>query len=162
MFMLLLGLLAVAFLVHVSRLERRTPQRVAEIGLLWLLAGYCGVPQLVVGAFSLAQPDQVAAILDFPAGNPFQDFMSVAYLGLALAATLSPLYRGIYLVGPAVGWATFWSGATWIHIRDFGGFDGIDPHAFLHVFGTHGLIAVLLLVGLVVSGMARPPGPAGP
>lgn len=149
MFLLLLIGLAVAAAIHASRLEERTPRRVAEIGLVWLLVGYCGVPMVAVAIGVLVFPERAAEILGHPAGNPFQSFLGFAYLGMALAATLAARYRRDYLIGPSVAWAVFFAGATWVHVADSGGLAAMGPHALLHVFASHALVSILLIGALV-------------
>lgn len=155
MFVLLLIVLLIGAAVHVARLEERTPERIGEIALVWLLVGYCGVPLLAVSAGSLLWPDRAAEILGFPAGNPFQDFVGVALVGMSAIAILALWIRGRYLVGPALVWIVWWTGATWVHVKAAGGLGGIHLHELLHVFLAHGLVAVLLAAALIASGVAR-------
>lgn len=155
MFLHLLIALSIAAAVHAALLKERTRERVGEVALLWLLVGYCGIPMLAVSVASLLRPDRVAEMLGLPAGGPFQDFVSVALLGLAVAAILAGLYRGSALVVAAAAWAVYWAGATWIHVEEYGGLGAIDAHAFLHAFTSHGLVAVLLVAALVASGRLR-------
>lgn len=155
MFVLLLIALVIAAAVHAARLEKRTPERVGEIALVWLLAGYCGVALLAVAVGSLVFPDRAAEILGFPAGNPFQDFVGVALVGMSAIAILALWLRGRYLVGPALVWIVWWTGATWVHVKAAGGLGAIHLHDLLHVFLAHGLVALLLVAALVASGVAR-------
>ena len=155
MFLHLLIVLLIAAAVHAVRLKERTRERVGEVALLWLLIGYCGVPMVAMSVASLLQPDRMAEMLGLPAGSPFQAFVSVALLGLAVAALLAGIYRGTALVAATAAWAVYWTGATWIHVQDYGGLGAIDAHAFLHAFVSHGLVAILLVAALVASGRLR-------
>ena len=162
MFLYILGVVVAGAAVHTALLKERTRERMGEIALLWVLVGYCGVPMLVVSAISLHHSHLVADWLGFPPHNPFQTFLSVAYLGMSLVALLALRYRGTYLIGPAVVWATFFAGATLIHL---GHPHGGGPHegghgGVLAIFATHGLISVLLVAGLVASGVLRRRGDA--
>jgi hypothetical protein len=157
MFTLLLAALLVAVAIHIARSEERTPRRIGELGLLYLLAGYCGVPMVAVSLITLVSPDHVTDFLGFEPGHPFQDFLGFAYLGMSLVATLALRYRGVFLVGPAVAWIVFFGGATWVHLKHFDG-HGAPSHAdIVHIFASHGLIAVLLAVALFMSGVWRAP-----
>lgn len=152
MFVLLLIALVIAAAVHAARLEEKTPERVGEIALVWLLVGYCGIPLLAVAVGNLAQPDRAAEILGFPAGNPFQDFLGIALVGMSAIAILATWLRGPYLVGPALAWIVWWTGATWVHLKTAGGLGTIHPHDLLHVFLGHGLVALLLAGALIAMG----------
>lgn len=153
MFFALLAVLLIAAAVHIARTRPRTRERAGEIVLLWVLIGYCGVPMLAVGAFTLLRPESVASMLGFPAGNPFQAFLGWSYLGMAMTATLALRYRGVYLIGPAILWSVFFAGATFIHLGEGRGGGGLSHSATLVILGSHALVTVLLLGGLVASGL---------
>jgi len=148
---LLLGLL-VAATAHAVVSGRRSRRAVAELFLVYVLVGYCGLAMVVVGVFGLAVPARAAAWLGWPPGNPFQLFASYAMLGMGAASMLGLWLRGRYLVGPAVAWAVFFGGATFGHLCDLGR-RGMSHGAALHVFLTHTSIT-LLLVALLALGAA--------
>jgi hypothetical protein len=152
-FILLLAASLVAVAIHAMLLKERTTRRIGEIAMLYILAGYCGVAMLASSLFSLANAERFARMHGFPTGSPFQDFTAVAMLGMSILSLLALWYRGTYLIAPAVCWAVFFGGATWIHAKDLG-----DKGAFTHggliaIFVTHGLISVLLIVALLMSGV---------
>lgn len=154
MFLLLLAVVLIAAAVHVVRMPDRTTERASELVMRYLLVGYCGIPMVVVALLVLLHPHEAAEYLGFAEGSPFQAFMGWAYLGLSLSAALALVYRGMYLIGPAIGWIVFFAGATAIHLET--GHHGSMSHAYvLHVLGTHGLISVLLATALVMSGLLR-------
>lgn len=155
MFVLLLLALLVASAVHVSMTGRRSASTAGEVVLLYLLVGYCGLPMLAVSAVSLLRPDAVADWLGLPIGDPFQQFMSVAYLGMSVVATLALWYRGHYLIAPAVCWAVFFAGATVVHLDHYGEQGGLGHGELLHTFATHGLISLLLLGSLLATDLLR-------
>lgn len=155
MFIVLLVLVLAAAGVHIARMKERTGRRVGETLLLYLLVGYCGVPMLVVSGALLAAPDHVAGILGFPAGNPFQAFLGVAYLGISVLAVLTLRYRGTFLIAPALAWAIFFGGATAIHFVDFGQREALTHAGMLEIFASHGLISVLLVGALLASGLLK-------
>lgn len=151
---LLVGLLAAAA-VHIARSEDRTSRRIGELGLLYLLVGYCGVPMLGVSAGVLWRPDRAAEMLGFAAGNPFQGFLGYAFLGMSVMAILSLRYRGTYLIAPAITWAVFFAGATAVHLRDYAARGALTHHGLLEIFVAHGLISILLVAALLASGVAK-------
>lgn len=159
MFFLLLAALLIAATVHVARLESRTRERAGEILLLWVLIGYCGLPMIGVSAFALLRPESVASMLGFPAGNPFQTFFGWSYLGMSLIATLSFRYRGPYLIGPAIAWSVFFAGATLTHLGEARASGDLTFGYALVIFGSHGLVTIVLLAGLAASGRLAGAGP---
>lgn len=147
---LLLGV-ALAAGVHIALLNDRTSERVGEILLLYLLVGYCGGPGIVFSTISLVNGPLVAETLGFPAANPFQQFLGFAYLGMSLIAVLALRYRGTYLIAPAVLWAIFFGGATFVHTSDFSAQGALGHGSLLAIFMSHGLISVLILAALWVA-----------
>lgn len=168
MFLILLLLLLLAAALHAALSKDRSPAIVGRLVLLYVLVGYCGLPGLPLSVFSLREPTQAAEFFGFQPGGAFQTFFSVGYLGMSLLAVLALVYRrGAYLVGPAVLWATFFAGATFIHMREMGRavtlhVSGHGHADVVHVFATHGLISLLLVGGLVVSGEWRRPRAVSP
>jgi hypothetical protein len=159
MFLLLLVALLLAAGMHIAY-ARPTLRRGGEIVMVYVLAGYCGIPMLLVSGFSILRPDLTAAHLGFPGGSPFQSFVAVALLGMGTMATMSAWFRGRFLVAPAVCWTVFFAGATIIHLADYGHRGALTHGSALLIFATHGLIAVLLLGSLVLSGAWREPARA--
>jgi hypothetical protein len=147
-FVYLLALLLLAATVHAAVLPERTTRRVAEIGLLYLLVGYCGVPMLAVSLWVLISPDHAAAGFGFPAGGPLLAFFGWAYLGMSLLSLLALRFRDAFLVAPVVVWAVYLGGATAVHLRESHG-------RVLEILASHGLIAALLVVALLASGAWR-------
>jgi hypothetical protein len=147
-FVYLLALLLLAATIHAAALQRRTPARVAELLLLYLLVGYCGIPMLAVSIWVLVSPEQAASGFGVSAARPLLDFFGWAYLGMSSLSLLALRYRGAFLVAPVVAWTVYLGGATLVHLQESHG-------RALEVVASHGLIAVLLVGGLIVSGAWR-------
>lgn len=147
-FVYLVALLLLAAAAHAAVLPERTTGRVAEIVLLYLLVGYCGVPMLAVSLWVLVSPAHAAAGFGFTADGPLLAFFGWAYLGMSMLSLLALRYRGAFLVAPVVVWGVYLGGATAVHLRG-------SPGRALEVFASHGLIAVLLVAALLVSGAWR-------
>lgn len=162
MFGWLMAAILVGVAVHVARLPERTRPRVGEVVLVWVLAGYCGLPMVAVAVGILAAPARTAVLLGFPTEDAFQGFLGWAYLGMAVAATLALRWRGAFLRGPAITWSVFFLGASFIHIHQLqpGHFHG-GVSAFGAVLLTHTLVPVLLIAGLALGGASLRRGAAG-
>ena len=147
-FFYLLAILLVAAAVHVARMPDRTVEGGAEVALLYLLVGYCGIPMLAVSLWVLLSPKAAAHGFGFEASGPILAFFGYAYLGMSLLSLLALRYRQTFLVAPVVVWAVYLGGATAVHLQ------GSGDNAF-EIFASHGLIAVLLVVTLFLSGAWR-------
>ncbi|HSD31404.1 MAG TPA: DUF6790 family protein [Gemmatimonadales bacterium] len=147
-FVYLLALLLLGATVHAAVLPEKTIRRTAEIGLLYLLVGYCGVPMLAVSLWVLVSPEHAAAGFGLTAEGPLLAFFGWAYLGMSLLSLLALRYRGAFLVAPVVVWAVYLAGATAVHVQE-------SPGRSLEIFASHGLIAGLLVAALLASGAWR-------
>ena len=147
-FVYLLALLLLAATVHAAVLRERTVGRIAELVLLYLLVGYCGVPMLAVSIWVLVSPERAAAGFGFDATGPLLDFFGWAYLGMSLLSLLALRYRGAFLVAPVVVWTAYLGGATLVHLQ------GSQGRA-VEIVASHGLIAALLVGALIASGAWR-------
>ena len=129
--------------------------RVGELALLYVLVGYCGLLMLSFSLNNLIRPDQVVQSLGFPIGNPFQDFVEVTLLAMSILSLLTLRCRGNFLIGPAVCWAVFFTGATFVHLNDYGAKGGLTHGGVLAIFASHGLIEVLLTAALLASDLLK-------
>ena len=161
MFHFLLFVVIGAAAIHVLASSSRDRQRVGELLLLYVLVGYCGGPGLILTGVNLMFPAEVATALGFPVGNPFQQFVGAAYLGMSIVALLALRYRGDYLVAPTLVWATFFGYATFIHSFDFAAEGRLSHGMMLVIFVSHGLVSVVLLAALWMSGAGRRSGAGG-
>jgi len=158
-FLLHLLLVLAAAIVHVVRLPARTASRIGEIGLRYLLVGYCGLPMVILSLVVLIAPEHASAHLPIPDGGMVLAFLGWAYLGMSLSAVLALGHRGAYLLGPALVWGTFFAGVTVVHVREFLAQGTLTFTVALYTFVTHTLVAILLFTTLVASrGARRDPG----
>lgn len=151
-FTYLLLLLLAGAAIHIAKGPDRTPARGAAILLRYLLVGYCGVPMLAVSLWALLSPAVVARMFGVGVAGPLLGFFGYAYLGMSLVAILTVWYGGTFLLAATLVWAVYLGGATVVHLTQFG-----HPSAggIVEIFVSHGLIAVLLVTGLIVSGAWR-------
>ena len=151
-FTYLLLLLLAGAAVHIAKRPDRTPARGAAILLRYLLVGYCGVPMLAVGLWALLSPAVVARMFGVGAAGPLLGFFGCAYLGMSLVAILTVWYGGTFLLAATLVWAVYLGGATVVHLREFG---LPSVNGAVEIVASHGLIAVLLVTSLIVSGAWR-------
>jgi len=126
----------------------RSPARFAEMMLVYLLAGYCGVTMFAVGVMAVVNPDWVAVnMAQVPPGNAVMIWAGFFFIGLAIISIMTIWLRGIFLIAPVLTWSIYWAGATYAHlVADQHNGHALTQAAVLDTFISHGLIAVILLV----------------
>lgn len=146
----------VAAIVHARLTQPRTRQRLAELCLVYLLAGICGILQIAFGFAILLAGDRVAAHMHVPPGNPEQVWMAYLVFGMGVIGTLAIWLRGRCLIAPALGWAIFFAGATYAHINA-SAIAGHPPSfsSLSTIFLSHGLTSLLLVYFLWASKVSR-------
>jgi Family of unknown function (DUF6790) len=143
MWQLILAALMVAGAVH-AQLTRR---RAAELMLIYVLAGYCGVLMFAVGLVAIINPDWVAInMAQVPPGNPVMIWAGFFFLGLSVVAMMTIWFRGAFLAAPVIAWSVYWAGATYAHlVADQQNGHAVTPGLFFATFVGHGLVALILL-----------------
>ncbi len=134
--------------VHAYVTPSRSPARIAEMMLVYLLAGYCGVTMLAVGLVAVVNPDWVAVnMAQVPPGNAVMIWAGFLFIGLSLVSIMTIWLRGIFLIAPVVIWSIYWAGATYAHlVADRQNGHALTSDVVFQTFVSHGLIAVILLV----------------
>lgn len=154
MFQLALLVLIVAAVLHYLLSSERNHQRFGSLLTRWVLVGYCGLPMLAVGYLALSNGPETAAYFGFADAGPMLTFLGLTFLGLSLIAIHGGIVGGRYLFGPTVAWGVYWVGATFVHFHAEAAGSGMDHGEVWAVLVSHGLVGVLLLAGLVLSGEA--------
>lgn len=153
--LLVVSLIAAA--IHVRVRPTGSKGAAAEVFLVYLLAGYCGLAQIVRAFAILIKGAPLMAHVQFTPGDPAVMWLAFFSLGCGVIGTLTIWRRGDFLLAPVVAWAIFWTGTTFAHLR-MDEWHGIT-NSWLGIawaFATHGLIAVLLVVFYTLS-LRRPP-----
>lgn len=146
MFLFLLIALVAAAFVHARFAGPRTAERVAELVVVYVLVGYCGLPQLALGLSMVFSSELVAHLARVTDPGELLPWMSWLYAGSGLIATLAFRLRGDYLLGPVLLWSIFFAGATYAHFHTeaaHGHMPGL--HGALWIVASHGLVSVVLV-----------------
>ena len=148
MFLVLLVALIVAALVHARFRGPPTAERIAELVVVYVLVGYCGLPQLALGLSMVVSSDAVAHLSRVSDPGELLPWLSWLYAGSGLIAVLAYRLRGDYLLAPVLLWSIFFAGATWAHFHTEG-VHGRTPglHGALWIVASHGLVSAVLLGG---------------
>lgn len=146
MFIVLLLALVVAAFVHARIRGPRTAERVAELVVVYVLVGYCGVPQLAIGLSMVGSSDLVAHLARVAEPGELLPWLSWLYAGSGLIAALAFRLRGDYLLGPVLLWSIFFAGATYAHFHTELAHDRTPTlSGALWIAASHGLVSVVLL-----------------
>jgi hypothetical protein len=136
----------------------RTARRGGELVLLYVLVGYCGVPMVVVGLGAFFGFDvrggELRLVED---ADDFLRFTGIALAGMGVASVLGLYYRGTYLAGQAIAWAIYWFGATAVHLWSASESLNMGHGNIAMIVVAHGLVGLVLLVALAMSGVWRKP-----
>lgn len=114
---LAIGLLAAAVYLLVSKAPR-TRTRICEILLLYCLVCGVGLIGLVGFIGHVFFGDQIAAMIGWPAGSPFQFEVGLHDGAWGVLGILCILKRGGFWLATGLGWSLFMLGAAYGHIRD--------------------------------------------
>ena len=148
MWQLILAALMVAGAVHAQLKKGTSKGRTAEMMLVYVLAGYCGVMMFALGLVAVANPDWIAInMARVPPGNPVMIWAGFFFLGLSIVAMMAIWLRGAFLAAPVIAWSTYWAGATYAHVvADQQNGHAMTPGSLFDTFVGHGLVALILLV----------------
>lgn len=113
---IILGLIVAVLHIYRDR-QRLTRRRVVEILLLWFLVVPAGIGGLFAFIGHTVFAAQMAASIDWPAGNPFQTEVAVADLALGILGILCYWIRGSFWIAAVVSTSVFLLGAAAIHIQ---------------------------------------------
>jgi hypothetical protein len=119
----------------------------AEMLLVYVLVGLCGVQEIVLGAAILLTGGRVLLHFGFqPGSQPTFVWDSFLLFGGGTISILAIWKRDSYLLAPVIMWSVFFAGATYAHIQ-LNWTNGYPPTwtSMAGIFATHGLISVLLI-----------------
>jgi hypothetical protein len=153
----LIVVLLIAAVVHARIRYPATPGAMAEMLLIYVLVGYCGVQEIVMGAAIFLTGGRVLVHFGFqPGSQPTFVWDSFLLLGGGIIAVLAIWKRDSYLLAPVLMWSVFFAGATYAHIH-LNNANG-TPSTWAStagIFATHGLISLLLIGFYLASQRSR-------
>lgn len=147
MFQVFLAALLAAGAMHAQVSRGPLRGKTAEMMLIYVLAGYCGVMMVALGAVAVVDPDWVAInMAQVPPGNPVMIWAGFLFLSLGVVAIMTIWHRGAFLIAPVIVWSTYWAGATYAHlVADKQNGHPLTTELFFQTFVGHGLVALILL-----------------
>jgi hypothetical protein len=124
--------------------------RVVEISLLYLICVQWGFGAALTAIPHIVVPDQIAALIGWEPGSPFQVELGFASLGTSLLGILSIWLRGWFWLAPIVARSVFLLGAAYVHIEDILIHGNLSPgNAGPALF--YDIIVPILAIGLFVT-----------
>lgn len=108
------GIAIVCIIIHLARTKKRTPAKVVEICLLYLLTIVIGGVSVFSGLFHVFDGPNIAKQIGW-APSPFQAEVGWANVGIGVAALLGFFIRGTYWFAPIITEAIFLYGAAYGH-----------------------------------------------
>lgn len=135
--------------VHIVIVQPPTPVAVAEIGLLWIAAGWFGVGTLVAGMQHVFNSEKIASYIGWTS-NGFQRELGWSEVGLGIAGLLAIWLHGPYVLGPVIVGSALYLGAAGVHAGEMVKARNFKPGNAGPVFYLDILVPViaLALVGI--------------
>jgi len=128
---------------------------VLEMFLVWWFALGVGVTALVAFVSLAFAPDQIAAQIGFPPGNPFQFEVACANLALGVLGVLCIRYRDEFWNATAIAATVFLFGASYGHIHQYADHGNDQPYNIGPILWTDIGVQVVLVVALVAHRSIR-------
>lgn len=136
---------AVAILAGIAQiLLWNTP--LVEAFLLALLAVVVGLQGFWAFLGHYFRPDEIAAFIGWPAGNPFQREVAFANLAFGVLGVLCVWFRGGFWTATAIGVSVFMLGAAFGHVKELRETRNRSPGNAGPILWTDILTPLILLV----------------
>ena len=109
------------------RRQKLSRERVVRVSLFYLLCIQWGFGAASLAIPHILMPDQIAELIGWQSGSPFQVELGFASLGLSLLGILCIWIRGWFWLAPVVAQTVFLLGAGYVHIQDILIHDNFAP-----------------------------------
>jgi hypothetical protein len=96
----------------------KTLNRIFEVFLLWFLFVIVGIGSIWASIGHVFMSNTIAALIGWPAGNPFQLEVGVANLSYGILGLLCLKFRDNFWLATVIAVSTFYLGAGYIHITN--------------------------------------------
>lgn len=97
----------------------RTKNRVLELFLTWFLFMMVGIGSIWAFMGHVFFANEVAAIIGWPPGSPFQFEIGIANLAFGVLGLLCLKIRDNFWIATIIGFSVFYLGAAYGHIQNF-------------------------------------------
>jgi len=101
--------------LFLSKAEK-TKNRIFEVFLLWFLVIMVGIGSIWAFMGHVFLSDTIAALIGWPAGNPFQLEVGIANLSYGILGILCWKFRDNFWTATVIALSTFYLGDAYVHI----------------------------------------------
>jgi hypothetical protein len=141
----IIGVLVQAFVTH-----PHTIAQIADIALLWLVAGFYGGNMFISGLQHIFNSKNIAQSIGWES-NGFQKELGWFSVGLGISGLLATLWQGVYLVGPAVAGAVFLLGAALVHVEDMRKRQNFQPGNAGVIFYIDIIVPIVTVLAIILA-----------
>jgi hypothetical protein len=115
--LVLFGFAIVFTLIHISMKHKELS--VAEILLSYILFFNIGLMSLIAFSGHIFNPNEIAKLIGWAPGNPFQFEVGVADLAFGVLGVLAIYYRGLFWLATVIGSSIFLLGDFITHVIQY-------------------------------------------
>jgi hypothetical protein len=153
MFLALLFVLSlIVAAIHLIRdTHPRTPNRIAEIVLLWFLVLLVGVGGVFTFIAHPVYADTTAASIGWPAGNPFQTEVAVANLATGVLGILCHWFRDQFWLATVIAFSVWFLGDAVVHVHQIVVADNWAPNNAGPALYADIALPIILIALLVIA-----------
>jgi hypothetical protein len=144
-----LGITTTGTLINLLITRPATLTGVAEVALVWLLGAFFGLFTLLAGLQHVFNAEKIAKFIGWPTSG-FQHELGWAEVGLGIAGMLAVIFRGPYVIAPAVVGAVLYLGAALVHIQDMRKTKNFNPGNAGPVFYIDIIVPLLVIVMVMI------------
>jgi len=136
----------------------RTPARILEILLVWLLVVGIGVSSIFGAMGHLFMPDEVARSIGWPTGSPFQRENAFGDLGVGVLGVLCIWKRGNFWDAAAIMSAILFFGDAYGHVFEWVAHHDTAPNNIGAPLYADIIVPLLVLILLIAYRQLQEPG----
>jgi len=144
---IMLAVSLIAITVHLFLTKDRNAKKVVEVTLLYLLVICFGIGTMMAGAFHVFDGPEVAKMIGWEPGSPFQYELGVADISLGLTCFLCFFIRGSFWLAAIIAQSVFLFGCMIGHVRDM----LLSGNTAAYNIGPTIIVANLIIPLLVIS-----------
>lgn len=133
----------------------KTKNRVFEVFLLWFLLIMVGIGSIWAFIGHVFMSNTIAAMIGWPAGNPFQLEVGVANLSYGILGILCWKFRDNFWTATVTAVSVFYFGAAYIHVMNIAQTGNIAPGNAGYALYIDILIPIILICLLIAYNLTK-------
>jgi hypothetical protein len=133
----------------------KTKNRVFEVFLLWFLLIIVGIGSIWAFIGHVFMSNTIAAMIGWPAGNPFQLEVGIANLSYGILGILCWKFRDNFQTATVIAISVFYFGAAYVHIVNIMQTGNMAPGNAGYALYIDILIPIILICLLIAYNMTK-------